>query len=288
MPRGIRRSNCRPGITLVELLLALGLITLVSMLMFSFYDVTMKSREQGIRTIKDTQLCRVIAMKIAEEIRAANPFVPDLGPGISGDDRVLTIQMVTLPDRDLNMKRSIKEETPPAQCDIRQVQYYLAYDEEEAQHEYPNGITGPAPLGLVRREVRTLYQSSVIENQPRTVQLERLAEEIKYIRFRYFDGVDWTDKWDIGTDLEGSLGNSLPQAVEITVGYSELPRKEDEEKEELIEDSDLLPSIPEPYDKQTYTVVVRLWQADPFLGSRMMRAQRRSRMMSSSSETRGE
>ncbi len=285
---GLQKRNIRTGMTLVELLLALGLITVVSTLMFSFYDVTMKSREQGIRTIKDAQLCRSIAMKIAEEIRAANPFVKELGPGITGDDRMLTIQMVTLPDRELNLKRSIKEQTPPAQCDIRQVQYYLAYDEEEEQHEYPNGITGAAPLGLVRREVRTLYQSSVIENQPRTVLLERLAEEIKYIRFRYFDGVEWTDRWDIGTEVEGQLGNSLPQAVEVTVGYAELPRKEDEQKEELLlQESELLPSVPEPYDRRTYTMVVRLSQADPFLASRMMRAQRWSRL-SGSSEGSGE
>ncbi len=124
-----------------------------------------------------------------------------------------------------------------------------------------------------------MHQTALFENRSDSVDLDLLAPEIKYLRLRYFDGVDWVDKWDIGNDLEGGLGNSLPQAVEVTVGYKELPPREEEE-EELDEDSDLVPSEPEPYDRKTYSVVVRLQQADPFLGSRLMRAQRHSRRMS--------
>jgi hypothetical protein len=274
----------RRGITLVELLLALGLITLVSGMMFAFYNASLRSREFGTRLMTDAQLARVIAMKIAEECRAANGFVSDIGAGISGDERFISIQTVTLPDRELFFRRSIKDEVPPAECDIRSVQYYLAYDYEEGSedYEYADGTQSFAPLGLVRREVKTLHQAVLDETSSVAVDLDLLAPEIKYIRFRYFDGVDWIDKWDIGEDVEGGLGNSLPQAVEITVGYSELPPKEEEEID-LEEDPDLIPSLPEPYSPETYTVMVRLPQADTFFGSRMMRAQRRSRRGTSAS-----
>lgn len=275
-----RCRACRRGMTLLELLLALGLITLVSSTMFLFYDQVLRSRAHGVRLMTDRQLARVIANKIAEEIRSANGFVRDIGPGISGDDRLLTIQMVAIPDRELMLRRSIQDEPLPAQCDIRQVQYYLGYDEDET-YSYEDGVEGAAPLGLVRREIRTPYQTALFESRSKSVDLDLLSPEMKYVRFRYFDGVDWVDKWDIGQEVEGSMGNALPQAVEVTVGFRELPPPEDEDElEDEQEDSDLIPSVPEPYDDQACTVVVRLPQADPFLGSRMMRAQRRTRRMS--------
>jgi hypothetical protein len=271
----------RRAVTLIELLLALSLIVLVCGMMFAFYDASLKSREYGHRRMADDQLARVIAMKIAEEIRSANGFVPSVGPGISGERRVLTLQTVTMPDKELFYQRSIKDEPLPAQCDIRQVQYYLAYDEDDT-HTYPDGTEAPAPLGLVRREIKTLFQSTQLETQAESVDLDLLAPEMKYLRFRYFDGIDWVDKWDIGNDGAGKGGNSLPQAVEVTVGYTPLP-PEDSDKSNLDEqDLDMVPSEPEPYSAETVTVVVRLPQADTFFGSRLMRAQRRSTMGSGS------
>lgn len=287
LPRA-RRSFCRRmpvrcsrrALTLLELLLAIGLIAMLSAMMFMFYDSILRTREVGVKNITDLGLARSIAMKIAEEIRAANGFVKGIGPGVSGDDRMITIQTVVLPDKELLLKRSVKDGLLAAQCDIRQVQYYLAYDEDE-QFDYVDGTVAAAPMGLVRREIKTLFQQVIRENQTKQVDLDLLSPEMKYVRFRYFDGVDWVDKWDIGTDLEGGLGNSLPQAVEVTVGYKALPPKEEQEKD-LTQDPDLIPSVPEPYDQQTYSVVVRLPQADPMLGSRLMRAQRRSRTMGES------
>ena len=276
MPVGCSRR----ALTLLELLLAIGLIAMLSAMMFMFYDSILRTREVGVKNITDLGLARSIAMKIAEEIRAANGFVKGIGPGVSGDDRMITIQTIVLPDKELLLKRSVKDGLPAAQCDIRQVQYYLAYDEDE-QFDYVDGTVAAAPMGLVRREIKTLFQQVIRENQTKQVDLDLLSPEMKYVRFRYFDGVDWVDKWDIGTDLEGGLGNSLPQAVEVTVGYKALPPKEEQEKD-LTQDQDLIPSVPEPYDQQTYSVVVRLPQADPMLGSRLMRAQRRSRTMGES------
>jgi len=272
-------GTVRRGVTLVELLLALGLITMVSAMMFLFYDTTLQSREHGTRVMLESHLARAIAEKIAEEVRSANGFVKDIGPGISGDDRLISIQTVAIPDRELMLRRSIRDTPLPAQSDIRQVQYYLAYDDEET-HTYADGTEGSVPLGLVRREIKTLYQTATFESDTDAVDLDLLAPEMKYIRFRYFDGVDFVDKWDIADDVEGTMGNSLPQAVEITVGYKELPPKEEEDLD-FEEDDDLTPSIPEDYDPRTYTVVVRLPQADPFLGSRLMRASRRSRQLGS-------
>lgn len=273
-----RRDNVRrPGLTLLELLLALGLIILVSGMMFEFYEVSLKSREAGTRQMQHSYLARLVAMSIAEEIRGANGFVKSVGPGVLGDKRFIQIQTIVLPDPNLWRRLSIKDAVPPAECDVRQVQYYLAYDEDE-QFSYPDDTEADKPLGLVRREVRTLHQALIREDQAQSVTLDLVSADIKYVRFRYFDGAEWIDRWDIGQDQAGTMGNSLPQAVEITVGYRALPPPtEEEDALNQDQDPDLIPSIPEPYAPDTYTIVVRLPQADTFFGSRLMRAERRSR-----------
>jgi prepilin-type N-terminal cleavage/methylation domain-containing protein len=273
-----KTTNRRRGMTLLELLLALGLITLVMAIMFSFYSITLKTRDRGVKMITDGGLARSVALKMADEIRSASGFLGNGMSGVGGTDRLITVQTVVLPDKEMFKPRDFKDKALPAQSDIRQVQYYLAYDDEE-EHDYPDGTRGPAPLGLVRREIKTLNQTVVSEDQPEKVELDLYSSEMKYVRFRYFDGVDWVDKWDLGGGL-GSMGNSLPQAVEITVGYDELPPPAEEEEGFEFEDSDLTPSLPEAYANNKFTIQVKLPQADTFFGSRLMRAQQRAQKQS--------
>lgn len=275
----VKMSGARRGVTLLEMLLAIGLITLISAAMFAFYNQSLRTRDRGQKAISSAYLAKIVAHQIAEEVRAANGFVTAMGPGVTGTDRMLTIQTVVIPDKEVFRRRSIRDKPPPAQSDLRQVSYYLAYDDEE-QYTYESGVEADKPLGLVRREIMTFYQVALFEEDKESVDLDLLSPELKYVRFRYFDGVVWIDRWDLGQAPEGGMGNSLPQAVEITVGYSELPppeEKEDEDEPEF-ENSDLAPAEPELYSSDTYTVLVRLPQADSFFSSRLMRAQQRSRL----------
>lgn len=265
------KTRSRHGLTLLEVLLAIGLVTFLSVTMFLFYDVTLRSRDFGTRRINEGNLARVIAQQIANEIRSANGFLIGAGPGIAGKERQITIQTVVIPDKEIFVRRNIQDEPMPAQSDLRQVQYYLAYD-EDASFEYPDGTTGPAPMGLVRREIQTLNQVIVRDDQSESVDLDLYAPEMKYLRFRYFDGVEWLDHWDIGKGGESGLGNSLPQAVEVTVGYPAVPPPEENELD--LENSDLKPAPAEAYGEDKCTIVVRLQQADTFFGSRLIRAQR--------------
>lgn len=259
--------------TLIEVVLAMGLMTLVAATMFLFYDISLRTRDDGTRRITDSNLARVVAMKIASEVQSANGFLQGAGAGIGGREQMIMLQTVVLPDKELFVRQRIEDEPLPGQSDIRQVQYYLAWDDEQT-YLYPDGTSGPAPLGLVRREVRTLNQTILREDQQQSVDLDLYAPELKYLRIRYFDGVEWISRWDIGDGPMAGMGNSLPQAVEITVGYTAVPPPEEEEEDLDLDQSDLLPAPPEPYSEETYTITVRLQQADSFLGSRLMRAQR--------------
>jgi len=268
---GTRRHR---GLTLLELLLAIGLMVLMSGMMFMFYAVTLRTREHGTRMMVDTQLCRTIALKIADEIRSANGFLQGLGPGIGGNSRIIRLQTVVLPDKEQFLTRNIQDAPPPASSDIRQVAYYLAYDPNQI-HVYGDGTEGPLPLGLVRREIKTLNQVIIDETRKEQVDVDLYSRDIKYLRFRYFDGAQWLDGWDLGTGPEGGLGNSLPQAVEVTVGYQAV-QPPSEDILNFRDDGNIEPSLPELYAPDSYTVMVRLSQADTFFGSRLMRATRKA------------
>lgn len=280
----VGRRMKRRALTLLEVLLAIGLMLLVSLLLFGFYDSVLRTRETVHKVTSAGYLAKMVAHRIAEEIRAANGFVPTLGPGVSGRERMLTIQTVTLPDKKLFKQRSIEERPPPAECDLKVVQYYLGYDKDDENYEYADGVIGMAPLGLVRREIKTHFQNPLYEKDENSVHLDLVSPELKYIRFRYYDGVDWVDRWDIGQEPEGQMGNSLPQAVEITVGYQEVPPPVDEEEEddEALTNAELAPSVPDDYTRDAYSIMVRLPQADTFFGSRLMRAQQITRTRASS------
>ena len=272
MRRRCIKWSVRKGVTLIELLLAIGLIALVSGMMFAFYDATLRSREWGIRRMGDNQLARLVAMKIGEELKRAMITGLDGKPGVSGKRRELTIWTTALPNKESFYPQSIKDQPLPAESDIRKLQYYLAYDEEET-HEYADGTQGAAPLGLVRSELKNPFPATVLKNDPLVVDLDLFAPELKYLRFRFYAGRDWWDDWQLGQGSTatpapkgvGTAGaNQLPLAVEVTLGSTELSQEQDK-KFDLSDDPGLEPSVPEPYSSSAFTCVFRLPQADETL-----------------------
>jgi len=266
----------RAGMTLLELVLAIGIMVLLIAFMFGFYWNALRSRERGLHDMESTQLARVIAQQIAREIRGASGTMGSYGAGLSGGEHDIRLTTVVLPDREMFRRESIVTKQMPAQSDVRQIQYYLAYD-PETEVDYPDGRSAGKNLGLVRREIKTLNQAAVNENRREEVDTDLLAPELGYLRFRYFDGVDWIRKWDIA-GLPGQ--NALPQAVEVTVGYQPLPPPEntnalgsdsgDSSEDDTEDVSDI--ADPRSFAPDEFTLVVRIPQSDTFFGSRIMRA----------------
>ncbi|MFO0973524.1 MAG: prepilin-type N-terminal cleavage/methylation domain-containing protein [Phycisphaerae bacterium] len=276
-----RRRTPR-GLTLLEVLVSIGIIVLMMATLFVFYDRAIGDRDRGRRVLSQGELAWTLAHKIADEVRSANGFVADLGAGIRGLSHEITLQTTTLPDRQLFAPRSIRDKPLPAQCDVREVRYYLAID-TESQEEYPDPqggdtpVSAPRTLGIVRREVRTFRQTGPAVGRPEDAEVELLTPtgdtntSLRFLRFRYFDGVDWVDVWQ---PPQSGMGNSLPQAVEITVGYKPVPPEDPTALD--LNALDAQQSQPEAYAQDRYTVVVRLNQADTFFGSRLMRASNRA------------
>lgn len=262
-------AHRRRAFTLLEMLVTVGLFVTVMTMTFAFYSRSLETREAAETQSRNAQLARVVLSRIVGELRQSSGFVSGFGPGVFGDKDAIEINTVTVPDRKLSELRSVRDERLPGQFDLSQVRYYIAWDEENVD---TNG--DPRSLGLVRRESRTYLRDVVFASDDEIVEAtddaeasykeELYAPEIKFLEVLYFDGARWWDRWEL------TQGNTLPQMIQVTVGF--IPELPDEEELDVV-DEDFLKSEEdlEPLPEDRYSVMVRLPQADLFFGSRMSR-----------------
>jgi hypothetical protein len=97
----------------------------------------------------------------------------------------------------------------PISSDLRRITYWL--------------VGGNEPLGLARQEVKLATSDDALVTLPPDIPDEStfvIAEEVKSLQFRYFDGTSWQDSWD--ATAAGSTGAPLgpPLAIEITVAVA--------------------------------------------------------------------
>lgn len=271
----MRRASrhLRRGFTLLEAIVSIALFVIVLGMVFSFYDTALAEREQGQAISRNAQLARVVLDRMAQEIRQATANAASFGPGIAGiEDNefgpTLSINTLTMPDKELSEVREIRQKNLPGQFDLRQIQYAIAWDYENTDS---NGE--PVSLGLARSETRTFLLDSLIvgidddaasaENDAAlSFKRELYAPEIKYLKFHYFDGATWWKDWSVA---------GLPQIVRITIGFKPGPPPQGEEVE-IVEDDFLEnPDEIDPLPPDQYSIMVRVAQADVFFGSRLTR-----------------
>lgn len=276
-----RRGRAR-GLTLLEVLLSMALMSLLMLTLFAFTSTAMQTEMVGRELATKSQLARVVLDRIAGEIRQAAVF----GRSISGDKNSIRILTTRLPDREVFEIKHVKEWPRTAEYDLAEIRYYLKIYEDEYV-ELEDGTEVPMVAGLYRREWKVLGHegrpspTQGMSSLPQAVKItvgykelelepvieaeeedevidlnpgreEVFAPEIKALRFAYHDGRNWVSKWAYRED--------------------ELSEEEDESVSETIMTRDEEFEEEEEYHPDRYTVVVRLYQSDPTgLGSKMVR-----------------
>ncbi len=140
----------RRAVTLLEITLAIALIVPMMATLFMFYSTSLETGDASAARIRDVQLARVVLNRIAMELRQSTGFSAGFGTGVYGTRHEISINTVVIPDKALVERRGNRERRLPGQFDLRQVDYYIAWDKENLDD---NG--DPRALGLVRRERRT-------------------------------------------------------------------------------------------------------------------------------------
>jgi hypothetical protein len=114
--------------------------------------------------------------------------------------------------------------------------------------------TKTGPVGLVRITgdlygMSTAVQTGEEENFTSVDKID--AEEVSHVAFSYYDGANWQETWDSGTQ------NSLPIAIEIILTLRTVNSSDEDSGEE---------SDPYALGETKHRVVVALPLAEPFIG----------------------
>jgi len=271
--------------TLLEVIIALALMSVLLSGVYIFYSNTLRTRETADDLTTNAQLDRTTIKRIADDVRCAAGYMPGFGVGLIGDRHSVALYRYVMPEPDVfNEYNPDTDQLPPAKADLRKIEWRLHWDPE---NEDENG--DPICHGLERTVQRTLNQVVVTQTKagssadmsfdlnkgteekdgeaPEEPNLgaegELVAPEIKYLEFYYFDGADWTDEWKGG----GNQENALPQAVMITIGRVPLFPEDEEIELETLGNEEL-----ELYHPDRVSMIVRLYHSDRFLTSRVVNA----------------
>lgn len=297
-----RRPYHRCGMTLLEVILAMGILTMLSGMTYWFYASILETRAEGTATTYNLRLSRVVLDRISQEVRQATTISPDQLSALLGDREHIVLSTLRLPSKELSKNHSLREEPPPVEYDLVKVEYSIVRH-PDIQHE--DGWDRALGLARIERRIPRSIAPIQVDEDGQEVAPEDLppdeemsfdefflsdetedegspdlgpdiqwqelyAPEIRYLRFCYYDGHSWWDDWKVSSD------NSLPQMVMITIGFEEHPPIDDsmgldEINEEFCECLGKDPVDCLPLQPDQYSTVVRIAQSDPLFRSRVNR-----------------
>jgi len=271
-----------------------------------FYAEAMRTREHDIQEADKVRLVRVLLDRMAAEIRQATIRTKDAGEGIDGDKEEIEISSYRLPSRELADKQFNRTETASSEYDLVETTYRIARHPDildpTGEYEFPLGLARvetltpralppglpqPADPSLVQRDEtgkisldQGLLDSMFGTRGDKTgagtsleteVNWQELySQEIRYLRFCYYDGKSWWDDWHVSGD------NPLPQLVLITIGLEPHPPcgselGQDEDNVKFCECLNRDPPDCKPLPPDQFSTIVRLTSADPLFRSRVSR-----------------
>lgn len=285
---GLPKTQSRCALTLLEVIISISLIVLLLSAMLSFFWQVLDVRDAAVVAADRMQIARQVLSRLVTELRGCvgfekfgfpidqplveedildeaedieRPEVPaETVPLLIGTRRSITFLTTTLPQE--HQYDFFREDAnpPPAQHDLTQVSYWLWVDPEETDEEGE-----PIIGGIVRTEKKTLNQFLVELEDPLDVRNDLWSHELGYLEFRYFDGVEWTTTWEV------TEGNSLPQLIQITVGFKPCTSYELEDQDLEEYPIDQYPYGDDQEHPDRYSTIMRIPAADKFFSSRVQR-----------------
>ena len=280
----------RSAFTLLELLLAVGLTSILMVSLFSALNITFELQLDSHEEITRQQIARSLLRQMTRDIQsivfvkktlmdeeeedsettvldgnsygelAVDPetVMTAYTNGLVGSASELQL-FVSHPDRNLSYViaqdlKSVTERT----SDLLIVRYLMAdrgaggLAAAIADREASAAETGP--VGLVRISGDLFGLSAAVETDeeyPQLAAAKLQAREVSGIQFRYFDGINWQEQWD-STAL-----NEMPKAIEIV-----LTLRDEQTSGAAFENEEADPyALPET----THRMVVPIPVAEPFV-----------------------
>jgi type II secretory pathway pseudopilin PulG len=237
----------RSAFTLVEVLLALSLVLVIMGVLSAATQMYLMNIEVERDELTRSRAARAVLQVMAFDLRAAVQFkeidegaldqaldsaAAMLGaeeeeaeedaeepteyvveqPGLAGGPNSISFDISRLPRRDqfapVVDSRSGRVISIPSE--ILNVNYMVGQVDESQDGRGPDPTAGPR-IGLLRMEYDRAAKRFADQGGGSMPGFEMMAEEVKSLTFRYFDGEQWYSSWDSNEQ------RTLPVAVEIVL-----------------------------------------------------------------------
>jgi len=139
--------RCHRAVTLLEVVLAMGILTFLTSMTYWFYASSLTTSKRGTADAQKLRLVRVVLNRMAQEIRQAAVMTVDGQVGISGGAEDISLSTIRVPTREQARKRLLREDPAPPEYDFVRVDYKIV--------RHPDIMTPDnyeMPLGLARIE----------------------------------------------------------------------------------------------------------------------------------------
>lgn len=204
----LRPSSAASGFTLIEVMLAVAIFSVVLLAINGVFYGAMRLRNKMTLHLEDLTPSEHALAVMKRDFRAALP------PGSSLSGAMTT----TLSSGAVNPGEGtigfftasglINDAEPYG--DAQKVAYYLRASQEPAQASRSRVREGRELVRSVTRNVLATTQD--------TPQEELLLEGIDRLRFSFYDGSEWRTTWDANSKVTvGTNQSSMPLAVEVTI-----------------------------------------------------------------------
>ncbi len=187
------------GFTLMEVVLAIALIVSLMGTAIGFTYHIASARDELNTATQEIVSRRAMMRRITRELQCAMSM-RRLGLGIAGESDYVAFVTTAVPGKSVWVDRNVLDQPIPPETDIRLVTYRHAIKEYEDGTEEIVGI---------ERTCQKLLDAPEAE-EGENIGVALVTDQLKYLRFRYFDGTGWDSVW--------TADRGLPLAIEVTIG----------------------------------------------------------------------
>ena len=140
----VGRRRRHRAVTLLEVVLAMGVMALVMSMTYWFYFSALDTRSTVTLENRDVQLTRVIMDRMATELRQIAGEMAPGGVALVGGAEELHLYSLRVPDRKVSEQYLRADEQPPGEYDLLEVTYKIVRHPEVQTDEgwdYPLGLS---------------------------------------------------------------------------------------------------------------------------------------------------
>jgi type II secretory pathway pseudopilin PulG len=215
------KSQRRFGFTLVEVVLAILIISGIMTVLLYFYQRAAMVRQAALQETEFLSTTRMFLEQISSELRTAQT-VPDQFIGLEGTSNEISFICTSVPQTARWIVSTNETVALPPTTDLKRVSYRMiggtnllqlrGLDRKEELllgSAFTSGTNATEFLELGETNGTNVTIDVTVGSTNQFVGARRpLTDKIQYLQFRYWAGTNWVDSWG---------GLDLPAGVEVTV-----------------------------------------------------------------------